>query len=106
MKPNEQPIDELYIAERVRRLRANGFTASEGYYMVLLSPTEAVELKAHLIAKREKRKTRYRHVPTMLIASAYLQQHEVMCVIDNALVVSVDHTRVSRRSVCNEDSCT
>lgn len=89
-------IDETYVAARVRHLRAQGFPATEGYYLVVLSPTESRELKRGLTGKRTKRW--YKHPPHALTTSARLQGHEVTCVLGDALVVSADHTQVLRCS--------
>jgi hypothetical protein len=90
-------VDELYVANRVRHLQATGIPAIEGYYLVVLSPSEAQELTAHLVARREKPKRRYKHPPIALTESAGLQGLDVRCVIGDALVVSVDHATTGLR---------
>lgn len=90
-------IDEAYVASRVRHLRTQGIRATEGYYLVVLSPGEAQELTAHLVARQEKPKRRYRHPPIGLTESARLQGYDVRCVLGDALVVSVDHTTTGPR---------
>ena len=90
-------IDELYIANRVRCLQATGIPATEGYYLVVLSPSEAQELTAHLVARRERPRRRYKHPPIGLTESAGLQGLDVKCVLGDALVVSVDHTTTGPR---------
>lgn len=89
-------IDEVSIAQRVRDLHANGFKGSEGYYLVVLSPTEARELLQNLFKmsfseRNAKTKRRYKHPPRMLIEHARLHGYDTKLVIDNALVVTADH---------------
>ena len=95
---DDQMIDEAYVAQAVRRLRAEGLPATEGYYLVVLSPLEARDLVTQLATRSTKPARRYKHPPIGLTASAQMQGHTMVCVLGDALVVAADHTRQPRCS--------
>ena len=89
---NAAVIDADYIAERVRELQRGGFPTTEGYYLVVVSPEEAEDLLRRLKAARAIIPRRHGHLPAKLAKSAHSQGFKVTCIVDDALVVSADHT--------------
>lgn len=91
-------VDDEFVTRVVRELQRGGFPGTEGYYLVVLMPAEVVELRRNLVKDGVWFRRKYRHPPTALIESARVQGFDVVCVLEDALVVSADHTRVARPS--------
>jgi hypothetical protein len=91
-------IDECFLERVVRDLRRANFPASEGYYLVVLSPLEADELVYRLLSRRVTPLRRYAHPPMALVETIRSLRYEYRCTVGEAVVCAADHGALARRA--------
>lgn len=79
-------VDEAFIRGVVAELKQLGFPASEGYYLVLLTPKEALELRAGIKAKLVAPARAYLHSPAMLFTSMTHIGARYVCTLGDAVI--------------------
>lgn len=87
------PIDEAYVRRAVSDLRRAGFPASEGYYLVVLSPEEGEELRRRLRDRKVVPIALHRHPPRMLEETIRLMRFRPLMTLGEAVVCVADHSR-------------
>lgn len=81
-------VDESYVRDIVNELKHLEFPASEGYYLVLLSPNEALELRAGIKARLVAPAQAHHHGPEMLFETLRHIGAEYVCTLGDAVVAT------------------